>query len=103
MLTGKKDKKENKENKQKSLKQSGGAGSVLYSIIIVACSILAFYLNYTKNSRCFSSDQMNVLEKIVRAFFAGLMNVAYLIYHFIFVRPYSLRGSCMDGGYAKVR
>lgn len=95
--------KRDKDNKETVDGQKSNIGSILYFLIIVGCSILAFYLNYTKNSRCFSSNQMNVLEKIVRAFFAGLMNIAYLVYHFIVVRPYSLRGSCMYGGYARVR
>ncbi len=72
-------------------------------ILIVAFSILAFYLNFSKNSRCFSSTQMNFVEKIFRAFCAGLGNIFYLIYHFASVRPYSLRGTCMNGGYVYVK
>jgi hypothetical protein len=75
--------------------------SLIFIILYLIGIPFAFYISYTQNSACF--NLMGVFEKIIRGFFAGLLSINYLIYHFIMIHPYSIQDKCPYAGYDRVK
>lgn len=61
-------------------KKQWTAFSIIYSIISTAVSIYAVYLSWS----CNTAADVNVLLKIIYAFFAFIFGFIYLIFYFIF-------------------
>jgi hypothetical protein len=56
--------------------------NLLYSLILILIIIYAIRLSWRCNSKC--SPKMDSIEKIIRAFFAGMFSFFYLIvYYFL--------------------
>lgn len=51
------------------------------SIFNILIFVLAAYLSWTCNSNCYKN--MNIVEKVIRAFFAGFFGIIYLIIYVI--------------------
>jgi hypothetical protein len=67
----------NKEEEEK--------GSMLGNLFALLILFGAVYLSWTCNSKC--TPDMNVVEKVFRAFFAGFFGLFYLIIYFIAWSP----------------
>lgn len=68
-----------KEKKEKDTEYNGTFTVKNMSSIFLF--VAAIYLSWTCNSNCFPN--MNVVEKVLRAFFAGLFCLIYLIIYLI--------------------
>jgi hypothetical protein len=58
--------------------------NTIRSLISLAIFLFAAYLSWSCNSRC--APGMGVIEKVFRAFFAGVFGIVYLIIYFIFFK-----------------
>ncbi len=69
---------EDSDQSKKEEKTTYGPFANLFSLL---CAVVAVYLSWTCNSNCFPN--MNVIEKVFRAFFAMIFGLIYLIIYFI--------------------
>jgi len=73
-----KERYENSQQSKKEEKTTYGPFANLFSLLV---AVLAVYLSWTCNNNCFPN--MGMVEKVLRAFFAGFFGLFYLIIYFI--------------------
>jgi len=80
----KKKEKEGEEKKEMFAMNNSGDSSVSFvsNFMSLLIFVLAFYLSWVCNSKSF--PQMNIVEKLMRGFIAGIFGFFYLILYFIF-------------------